>query len=394
MSPLTRLALPALAVLGAVYAQTPTCSRDDTFTVQNSGDATSLGECDTYTGNVEISSDLTDDIILDGLQELKGDFVISGNSALQRISGNSLETITGKLQVDNVQNLASLAFPKLTELGQLTLQGLPNLRQLEFTSQVTKCPKIDIQNTDLQDLNGINVDKAESIFIANNKGIGNITMDVTNVTDFLTLSFNNEEVDVSFPKLLQSKNATFRACGSISLPALSKIAPGSLGVYDSKLESLACPNLTSIAQDLTLNTNSALANISFPELTKVGASLQIANNTQLHKIDGFPKLAEVGAALDMSGDLTEVSTPSIDFVKGVFNLQSTNDLGNTCDFYDKKKSDLGPSSKYVCKGKLDEARTAGGGTSGSSENKTGAAFPLHVQPTYLGLAGLAAVLLV
>jgi hypothetical protein len=90
-----------------------------------------------------------------------------------------------------------------------------------------------------------------------------------------------------------------------------------------------------------------------------------------------------------------VSTPKIDFVKGVFNLQSTGDLGTVCsDFYDTKKSKLGPANKYVCKGKLDEARTAGGSTSGSSQNKTGAAFTLHIQPTYLGLAGLAAVLLV
>lgn len=87
-----------------------------------------------------------------------------------------------------------------------------------------------------------------------------------------------------------------------------------------------------------------------------------------------------------------VETPSLKFVKGVFNLQSTADLGDSCKPYDDKKGDLGPKPKYVCEGKLNEARTAGGGTSGG--NKTSAAFPSFVQPTYLGLAGLAAVLLV
>jgi len=91
---------------------------------------------------------------------------------------------------------------------------------------------------------------------------------------------------------------------------------------------------------------------------------------------------------------SRVETPEINFVKGVFNLQSTADLGDSCKPYDDNKKNLGPAPKYVCSGKLDEARTAGGGTSGGSDNKTSAAFSFHVQPTYLGFVGLAAVLLV
>jgi hypothetical protein len=241
------------------------------------------------------------------LTELEGDFVISGNKAIKRISGSGLKTISGKLSVNDVPELASLAFPMLNKVGELTLNGLANLRQLEFGSQIEECPKIDIQNTDLQELSNFNVKTAQSITIANNDGIGNITMNqLSNVTESLVLSFNNAGVNVSFPKLLQAKEATFRACGSISLPALSKIAPGSLGIFESdNLQSLACMNLTNVARDLTINDNKALTNISFPLLEKVGASLQIANNTELRKIDGFPELEEVDAAFDMSGNLTE-----------------------------------------------------------------------------------------
>jgi hypothetical protein len=101
-----------------------------------------------------------------------------------------------------------------------------------------------------------------------------------------------------------------------------------------------------------------------------------------------------GRSIRAKTNWLRVETPSIKFVKGVFNLQSTGDLGDSCKPYDDNKKNLGPSTEYVCKGKLNEARTAGGGTSGGSDNKTNAAFPLHIQPTYLGLAGLAAVLLV
>jgi hypothetical protein len=396
MSPISRLALPALAIIGSVFAQSDDCSSDSTFTIKSTGDAQKLGACEEWKGNVEISADMGDDVLIDGkLTKLDGDFTIEGNTAsLRRVEGDSLETITGKLTVNNVPELASLAFPKLTELGAVDLNGLPNLRALEFTSQVTKCPVISIQNTKLQDLNGINVDSAKSIFIANNGGIGNITMDVTNVTDFLTLSFNNAGVNVSFPKLLQTKNATFRAVGSLDLRALSKVSPGSLGIYESTLDTVSCPNLTTIAQDLTINTNTKLNNITFTKLQKVGASLQIANNTQLDEIKGFPALEEVNAALDMSGNLTDVETPKLKFVKGVFNLQSTADLGDSCKPYDSNKSNLGPAPKYVCKGDLNEARTAGDGTSKSKGNNTSAAFPSFVLPTYLGLAGLGAALLV
>lgn len=91
-----------------------------------------------------------------------------------------------------------------------------------------------------------------------------------------------------------------------------------------------------------------------------------------------------------------VETPKLNFVKGVFNLQSTADIGDTCTFYDdledKKKV---PKTDYQCKGKLKEAGTAGSTPTGGSDNKpSGAASPLNVQSTYLGLAGLAAVLFV
>ena len=92
--------------------------------------------------------------------------------------------------------------------------------------------------------------------------------------------------------------------------------------------------------------------------------------------------------------LTEsrVTTPSLDFVKGVFNLQSTADLGDSCTFYDGLR-DKGkvPKSKYKCQGKLKEAGTAGTSTSSDSSKSSSPAMPSNVQNTYLGLAGLLTV---
>jgi hypothetical protein len=85
-------------------------------------------------------------------------------------------------------------------------------------------------------------------------------------------------------------------------------------------------------------------------------------------------------------------------VKGVFNLQSTGDIGSICsDFYDplKSKGKL-QKGKYVCEGKLEEASTAGStpkSGSGSGGDDKGAAVGLAIPSLSLGLVGLAAVLL-
>jgi hypothetical protein len=101
----------------------------------------------------------------------------------------------------------------------------------------------------------------------------------------------------------------------------------------------------------------------------------------------------------MSGNFTEVDTPALENVKGVFNLQSTGDIGNVCaDFYDplRNKGRL-PKGKYVCRGKLEEAQTAGqtpdAGGSNSDGGDKGAAVGLTVPTFALGLVGLIAAML-
>lgn len=393
---LFRVALPMLAVASSAYAAS--CSNSATSTIQNGGDATAIASCTTYSGSVAVATGVSEDIAFEGnLKVIDGDLVIESNSDIKRFSSSSLQTITGKLTLNDVSELAALSFPMLTEVDELTLKGLPNLRNLELN--ITKADKLDIENTKLQNLDGIDLEEVASIFIANNDDITSIEMQVTNITESITLSFNNAQVNVSFPKLQSANNISFRAIGSLNIPSLSKINSGSFGIFESEsLESVSAPNLTKIDGALVIDNNKGLKNISFASLTDVGANLQIANNTNLHKIDGLPKLKNVMAALDMSGNFSKVETPSLDLVKGVFNLQSTGDIGSICsDFYDplKSKGKL-QKGKYVCEGKLEEASTAGStpkSGSGSGGDDKGAAVGLAIPSLSLGLVGLAAVLL-
>lgn len=331
MSPLLRLALPALAAAGTAYgtslprnapalalstavlranpSPTAACSNSATATVQNSGDASALASCTTFSGSIAIATGTTDDIALDGIQQIKGNLVADSNSGIQRISGADLETITGTLEINDVPQLASLNFPKLSEVNIVKMQGLPNLQTLGFDAEVTKASQIDIQNTFLENLQGLNIEEADVINIANNPQIAEIDMQVGNVTQQLTLSYNNADVNVSFPNLIWANNATFRACGSIQMQSLEALND-SLGIFESNLETFAAPNLTKVEKFLAIVGNKNLNNISFPQLANLGGNLQIANNSNLHEIDGFPSLEQVMGAFDISGNITKYVQPA------------------------------------------------------------------------------------
>ncbi|KAF2642271.1 hypothetical protein P280DRAFT_262157 [Massarina eburnea CBS 473.64] len=298
-----RFALPALAAAGSAYAAS--CSTSATATISNSGDASAIASCSTYSGSIAVATGMSDDLMLGSLKEISGDLIIEKNSNIKRVQADSLETITGEFRLNDDSQLAGLQFAKLNKVKSLTLTGLASLRELTFGSEVTECEKLDIENTQLQNLNGINLKKASSIIIANNPAINNISMQLTNLTGALDLSYNNADVMVQFPLLEAAQNISVRAVGNLSLPSLSTVDPGSFGIFSSKMESFYAPNLTTVAQALTIVDNNKMKNLSFVSLTDVKGSFLIENNTALSVLTDLPKLKNVGAALDISGNLTE-----------------------------------------------------------------------------------------
>jgi hypothetical protein len=286
-----------------------------------------------------------------------------------------------------------LNFPKLKTVDSIKWQALPNLQEIGFTSEVTKADKIDIQNTALRSLKGINIEEADEIFIANNGYIDDISMQLGNVSTSLTLADNNEAVKVQLPNLIWASNLTFRFCGSVSVPSLETLN-GSLGLYNNGFETFSAPNLTSVGEAVALVANEQLKNVSFPLLTQVKGNIQIANNSKLIEVDGFPKLKSIGGAFDMSGNFTSVQTPELNSVKGAFNLQSSGQLNDTCDFYkDLHKKKLIQSKDYTCEGTLiDPGQQGHDGTKQSgSGDKASAAPSLSPVNSALGLAAMAAV---
>ncbi|KAF2786664.1 hypothetical protein K505DRAFT_330199 [Melanomma pulvis-pyrius CBS 109.77] len=390
MSPLMRLALPVLAAASAAYAAS--CSISATTTIQSGGDASALASCTTFSGSIAIATGAAGPLALNGIKRIAGTLSANNNSALTTLSSDSLESID-QFELTDVTALSEINFPKLSTVKTLKWISVSVLANL--VSAITSADGIDIENTKLQSLSGINLETVGDIKIVNNIFITEIEMQVTNITGVLIFEGNNADLTIKLADLKAANNMTFQSCSSIEVPALASLND-SLVLLKNTFDSFIAPNLTKIGNSLVINDNNKLTNISFPLLTGVSRALQIANNTELGKIDGLPKLAKIGADLDFHGNFSEVSLPSLTDVTGTFNIQSTGDIQNTCDTKFKPMSNQGGTSriqgKYTCIGSV--ANPGGEGTTptptGSGAKKTGAASSLNVQAGALSFAGLAA----
>jgi hypothetical protein len=228
--------------------------------------------------------------------------IIDGATNVTSLGADSLMSIGGKFTLNNLQMLTATSFPYLSSVGDLTFMGLPNLNLLGFTSTIKTITSINIQNTFLSSLDGLNPQTIQSIYIANNRMLQSLSFQVGSVAQSINIQSNGDQFNVQFPNLQTAQNITFRNCPTISIPSLMNVT-GSLGFYTNTLTTVSAVNLTSVGQSLAINTNGNLNNISLPVLTTIGGGFQVQNNTALTNIS-LPQLTTIGGALDFYGGLS------------------------------------------------------------------------------------------
>jgi len=273
------------------------------LTVQNAGDASAIATCTTYSGSIAVATGTTDTLNFASVKVITGDLNIANNNVITNVGADSLASIGGTLTASNCQLLSSLSFPMLTKVGNIDFEGLPNLGALGFTANIAKTSSLNIQNTYLSTLDGINLQEVDSIYIANNKQLQDISFQVSNITQSLVLESNGDRLTASFPNLMSAQNLTFRSVPTLSIPSLHNIS-GSLGFYENSISGLTAPNLTSVGGTLAINTNTLLTNVTMDSLKSITGGLQIQNNTLLTTIV-FPALTTVGGATDMYGNFSQ-----------------------------------------------------------------------------------------
>lgn len=236
------------------------------------------------------------------MQRITGDLTATGATNVTSISADSLESIGGIFGLQNLQKLNTINFLEITEVGGLDFSGLPNLNVLNFPKNIRSARSLNIQNTFLSSLNGINLQEVETIYIANNRLLQDISFQVSDLIGTINVESNGDQLQLEFPNLITASNITFRNIPAISIPSLTNTS-GSLGFYESSFEILFAPNLTAVGGTLAINTNPKLTNISLPLLEEVSGGIQIQNNTVLEEVS-LPALTTVAGATDMYGNFT------------------------------------------------------------------------------------------
>jgi hypothetical protein len=215
---------------------------------------------------------------------------------------DTLQSIGGKFTLNNLQLLTSISFPYLTSVGDLSFQGLPNLAALGFAANVKTIKSLNIQNTFLGSLDGLNPQTVGSIYVANNRMLQTLSFQVSSVTTDINILGNGDKMIAQFPNLQTARNITFRNCADLSIPSLANVT-GGIAFYNGGSSSLTAVNLTSVGQSLAINANNNLNNVSFPILATIGGGFQVQNNTDLLSVN-MPALTTIGGALDFFGAFT------------------------------------------------------------------------------------------
>lgn len=129
-----------------------------------------MAACNTFSGDVTISTVASGDFSLDGLEVVTGNLTASNVTEMSSLASDSLRFVdTVVLEMNTI--LATVDFSKLTSLNQIQWNGLPALSEGSISMPVTSVQSIDIQSTFLSTFDGLGLDRLETVgtlWVANN----------------------------------------------------------------------------------------------------------------------------------------------------------------------------------------------------------------------------------
>ncbi|EPY52134.1 GPI anchored cell surface protein [Schizosaccharomyces cryophilus OY26] len=343
------LALLGSWMLSTVFANPTTCGAPE-YIIQNQSDLDVLSNCQVINGSIIMNSSSAVSLSLNRIETVTGDVIIQNNYYLASVSLNSLKSVHGELRLEKLTRLGSLYAPVLETVGSLNLRVLPNLQGIRFDKGVKHATRLRIEDTQLSTLDGISLNKTDTMIVVNNNYLREVNMPYLEVVKHkFYVSYNAREIDVKLPMLQQVGDMTVQRVANIDLRNL-KTVEGFLGFLNSTMKEVSCPNMTRIGQSLFFVGNTNLDSINFKQLETIGGTFMIFNNQELKKIKGFEKLRTVSGSIDFSGDLAEVDLPSLRDVKGGLNLQSSSDQFS-CPF--RQSDGVIKGKSFVCRGNVE-----------------------------------------
>jgi hypothetical protein len=220
---------------------------------------------------------------------------------LTSISADQLNAIGGNFELTRLTILSGLQFGSLQNVNSIKWISLPALQSLNFGQGVRRANNVEISDTALTSLDGIELEAVSTMNINNNRYMTKVDVNaLANVTRGLTFAANSADLEISLPNLEAAANLSFIRVSDVSMPSLSEVG-GAIGFYLASFEEFSAPNLTRTGNDVAFVSCDKLSNLSFPQLTTIGGGFLVANNSELEVVDQFPKLKTIAGALDFAG---------------------------------------------------------------------------------------------
>ncbi|GAB5591779.1 protoplasts-secreted [Umbelopsis nana] len=335
----------ALAAL-ASFATALDCTADALIKTQS--DLEGLRGCQVFSGKITVSGILVEELVIPGIQEIRGDLKFTDINSVTKISMPELKSVSGNLAFESVRDVHAISMPKLTAAGNFVLSVAPALTSVDFPAGLSQANAITISDTTATEVRGIGITKAASVVVDNNHYLKNINLSsITEVTNSIHIAANAPGFAVDLGKLQNLKSGDFRNIEAISLSSLSKV-DGDLTFISNTFTGLELPKLGTVAKTITVAASSNLNKLAMPELTFVGGALSIADNQALTQIDSFGKLNEVDGTVDITGPYDDLQLPALTDVRGGMNLQ-TSSKQFSCDKINKSRSTVVKGNAYLCK---------------------------------------------
>lgn len=147
----------------------------------------------------------------------------------------------------------------------------------------------------------------------------------------------------------------------IVLPPSLKVLTGSClcngGADTDSVDAISAQGLTSVATDpsdqgaksvgLVVTNYNNLKTVNFPNVTTIGSNLVMSGNPSVNDVSGFNSLNAVSGNVDITGNFDSLALPSLAFVNGSFNVQTTSTNFTCPDF-----SMVAIKGSFVCKGNV------------------------------------------
>ncbi|KAI9351700.1 hypothetical protein BD770DRAFT_393917 [Pilaira anomala] len=138
---MTRLTLTSivLATMFSLGMAESACEKNVKVTSQ--GDLDALKSCATFKGIITMDTVPAGQLRLEGVEQLIGDIIMSGNVDLVSFSAPNLQKVDGQIKIINHTILNKLEFPLLTETNGFHVAVVPALEKINFPAGLTTHPE-------------------------------------------------------------------------------------------------------------------------------------------------------------------------------------------------------------------------------------------------------------